>query len=68
MILEELYPFMRVGSILHFHELYSSKNENNPMAELRALVEFLGNHSIALELIPIRSTLNEASAFVVTRI
>lgn len=66
-ILEAMYPLLRVGSVLHFHELFSSRKENNPMAELRALVEFLGNHTMSVELLPVKSSLDEAAAFVVTK-
>jgi hypothetical protein len=58
--LELLYPCMRKGQLLHFHELFPS-SENTPKEELRSLFDFASKFSISLELLPYKSSLSEAT-------
>jgi hypothetical protein len=57
--LELLYPCMKKGQLIHFHELFP--NGNTPREELQSLFDFASKYSISLELLPYKSGLSEAA-------
>lgn len=67
-ILKQLLPYMRVGTVLHFHEIFSPIPSNNPMDELYAMHRFLVENKVVLEMLPIRSQEHQAGIFVITSI
>lgn len=62
--LDAIFPNLRVGSILHFQELLAENKDNDPLPVLQALVDFLAQHALSLELIPVAGSLDAASFIV----
>jgi hypothetical protein len=65
--LELLYPCMKKGVLIHFHELFPH-DPSTPKDELRSLFDFAANYSISLELLPYKSGLVEAALVKVVNI
>jgi hypothetical protein len=63
-LLDKLYPMMRPGTLLHFHELYA---RNKIYDELEALYYFALDHPIQLRMFPLHSNSMEAAVFQVIR-
>ncbi|RYH15275.1 hypothetical protein EON65_31995 [archaeon] len=68
MILRKLARCLKVGSVLHFHELYSTWDANNPMEELLALYDFMIENTVTLRLMPVMSSAQEAGVLSVLQI